>query len=374
MSKRKFEDLSIEEKRLVMDHYYAGRSFRKICDEFNLKEYSSYIHLKFPHARAGTDCPNCGEPLMCRFHHRSIRDFKEAYCPQCGHLPGNNYCECKYCKEKRMQIRAQKEKTIADTYTKSIVGVDFSVLDTIDRVYLAVAYRLLQADEYYEFLPLVQRDSKMTPTREMDRKVLRHLINSHCFAVSPNSAVEAFEDNSHFPKQYDPLYVKLWLTVEGLGDEFETKLKLFSPGRSSFISTELLKLWFDLGSEECMYYAWWVMSKTRRVMPTAGCKKVFIDLLHDFSICQIFYIIKSAITNPVLLDESVRNSSDFDQRWLPCQLNYYARNARLGSLKLRGLCRPDDYEISELTYYLFNKATDLKERGFTLPPSMDYLL
>lgn len=373
MEKRKFRELSSEEQTLVVEQYNKNVPLKRIFEEFNLKGSHGFLYLDFPPTPTGSNCLHCGEPLMCKPIHRTVgkRDT-DVYCPKCGHLPEYSYCDCDHCEENRRKIHAQKQNMIADTYTKRIQSVDFVDLSTSEKVYLAVAFRMLQRDETYEYF-LLNWGRGMTPTSDMDRKLLQKLIDSHCFAVSPNADIEAFVEDHRFPYVYDPRRVKLWLTVESLGDEFETKLKLFDPDRTTFEKKELLKLWYEVGAQECLGYTLYVNEETWNVPSTIGCEKVFTELLEDFSICQVFQIIQLALTRPIYLDESDLIYSDYERTWLPRQINHYARKARLGTLKLNGLRRPDDYEVSELTYYLFNKATLLGERGFTMSPSLSLL-
>ena len=115
--------LTKEQVESLMQRYYDGESTYALIDEYNLKVSPNALYCAFPPKELDFSCEYCGTNLIQKrvsksSYPRSDKYIRDAFCPRCKHKPFDEFCNCKGCKDKKLQLEIFRERRIKEVYSK----------------------------------------------------------------------------------------------------------------------------------------------------------------------------------------------------------------------------------------------------------------
>ena len=248
--------LSKDELLQMRDDYYAGEKINSLIEKYSLN-ISNKIFLKIlPDFETNTKCEFCnnkmfGEPLNRSYDSHNNR-FCIVYCPECGHTISLDkfygvICDCKYCVEKRENIKNLKKQSIINTFSKKEVTPKIDIDSFFDLLIL-------------KELPITQTSNRneiffkhiynTTWSDELAIKIIKKLLNKNLIRISEESSIDAFDfvidKNGHYTaKIKEPLDI---IYVEN----FTLETSAFKYLATKADPQKILDIWTNLISIEIL--------------------------------------------------------------------------------------------------------------------------
>lgn len=313
--------LSSEEIEEVYARYMAGEKNSVLVREYKISvSPNRLINFLPPKLLYETLCVYCGTPMLKRRRSKTagVYGAPPAECYHCGHKVyeegrswGVKSCDCKACinlvKERELKELEEKRYKILALYDVSHQSaLHYDKLGFFQKLVLLTLLRM-QTGENFEFIqPLddLSKSEHFTPTRKMDVDSLSGLYQCNALIVDPLSPINSFSEKDNFESFYTnkvrwipnvTLNGKERAEGEALFNAIYQELRVgVRPGWES----ELSDLLYKIAQEEVLQYiecqaeelnvTFVAEDKTRRVTR---------QLLHDFSVSEIYYFAKKSVEN-----------------------------------------------------------------------------
>lgn len=375
---KNLKHLSTHEIELLMQRYYNGESVTQLIKEYQLSVRTSELYKLFPPETITDEfCEYCNEQLVRdRISKNAQRwAYRDAdmYCPLCQHRPYYAQCKCKNCIEEERLLHEYQTEQIKKVYSQKKDPVDFLALSFEQKVYLGALCRALCKENLFEIMPYDEATVVLAPTNELCAHLYRQLSRNQIIAVSPSSAISAFDlDSEDFPNTYYIYHVTYYLNLEFPSNKQELFTEILNPTYyCSEHEAAATSLWREIAVGECLEYLDYQLKKVGfDFSPGEKTYKTFDILLEDFSVSQIYGIIWKAVADAsrLYLEGNITKRHAANSVIGACER--YAERAKMNHWVLTEYSRIRDLPQSALSSFFFNRVLGIGDLGFKTPPSI----
>lgn len=375
------DHLSTKEITKIKNRYYQGDSVYRLLGEYNLDIAPSqfYTHLP-PDQIEEYGCSRCGVNLVVdvapRSKEKHYADLSQYYCPICGRKPfaeNADWIAFPLLPEEEVVAR----KTLIQRYYESkIKPVAFDTLPITLKIYLAALCRARLDKNNSTIQPIWGSQISLASTQDLQHDIYSKLIKSGAIIVSPESSLNAFDlESKNFPHKYDKEKVSYKLNLI-LSDNTKITLDFSKNLNFSFAERkkELLDLWQEIAISECITYLQYRLDKVGfPFSPGEKTHLVFHQLLENFSVSQIYYIIWCKVNDASrwYLEGGVSKQRAANSVINSC-LNY-GQNAAFYKRELPQYRRPIACPRSILTQVFYNEVLKMGSEADNLCPNSETL-
>jgi hypothetical protein len=338
-----------------------------------VKTFSTMFWLKLP-------CKTCG--VFYVFENRT--DYTKS-----RRLGENNWdYVCLECKESEQKLRREQEQIIREQ--RSIIlhnrfdlskhkPVDLNLFSLTDAIYLIAMIRGGALEDFSAIHSLEQFRERLSPSSDMDSKILAHLEKRGILRIHPISPHTAFIwDEIEFKEQY--YSSKVWwgypvggeqqLTLRNVASELERRFR--ERDWLPHWHEEWLRLWRQITLAETLQYFDYQMRERRfEFNPGEKTLDLFIGLLEEYSLGQIFRMIYAG----------ARGSADYFQRGgvsrsqaansTVTRIKNYAERAEANGWSLEPYFRLKELPQSLVSQVMFRAVFKLDEKYLSIPATED---
>ena len=371
------DHLSAEEISKVKKRYYQGDSVYRLLGEYNLDIAPSqfYTHLP-PDQIEEYGCSQCGVNLVVdvapRSKEKHYADLTQYYCPICGRKPFSENADWLAFPLLPQEEVLAKKNLITQYYERNNDPVVFDDLPIIHKVYLAALCHACLDKNQSTIQPIFGSQIPLASTQGLQTDIYSKLIESGAIIVSPESSLNAFDlEAKSFPRKYDKEKVSYKLNI-ALADNAKSiadALKNIDSTRSEN-KEELLNLWREIAIGECITYLQYRLDRVGfSFSPGEKTHLVFQQLLENFSVAQLYYIIWCKVNDASrwYLEGSVTKHHAACSVISACQR--YGENALFFKRDLPKYRRPSDCPHSILTQFFYNKVLSIGPDADNICPS-----
>lgn len=370
------DHLSAEEISKIKKRYYQGDSVYRLLGEYNLDIAPSqfYTHLP-PDQIEEYGCSRCGVNLVIDVAPRSKEkhdaDLSQYYCPICGRKPfveNTDWIAFPLLPEEEV---VAKKKLVKRYYEQKYKPVAFDALPLTLKIYLAALCRARLDKNNSAIQPIWSSQISLTSTQNLQHDIYSKLIKSGAIIVSPESSLNAFDlESKSFPRKYDKEKVTYKLNVAPPDNE-----KSIADALRNIDSTcsenkeELLNLWREIAIGECITYLQYRLDKVGfPFSPGEKTHFVFQQLLENFSVSQIYYIIWCKVNDASrwYLEGGVSKQRAANSVIGACL--HYGESAVFYERELPQYRRPAECPRSVLTQYFYDKILKLEPEADNIRP------
>ncbi|CAJ1918183.1 MULTISPECIES: hypothetical protein [Aeromonas] len=314
--------LSLDEIEELYQRYLDGEKNSVLIEDYKINiNPNKLIKVLPPKKLDDTLCPYCNVPMFTKRKSKSASSWNIPLieCFDCGHqvlsaergYHRQQKCDCKNCVSIREQqkLDAEKEKR---TVIRAIYDlshrkpIDYSELNFFHKLILLTLFRM-QTDEEFEYILSLDdpfRTEALSPTVQMDLECLKELLSCGAVVVDPESRIDAFVEDEGFKSFY--VNKSRWIPNiaidgtdrAGLNEVYNKIYKELKNGMQPQWENEALKILFRIAREEVLQYVY-VRADELNIAFSAENKtrEVVNQLLHDFSVSEIYYFVKKSVEN-----------------------------------------------------------------------------
>lgn len=368
--------LSMDEIIKIKNRYYQGDSVYRLLGEYNLSIAPSQFYKHLPAEQIEDyGCSKCRVNLVRdaapRSNQKQIADPTQYYCPICGRKPYiDNHGWLSYPLLSDDEI-AEKQSQIKSYYERKLKPIAFDSLPLTAKIYLAALCCVRLDKDQQTILPIFGSQIVLASTHNIRKNLYSRLIKSGAITVNSESQLDAFDlDARSFPRKYDK-------------EKVSYKLNLISPDSSKSIletlkkadfpydieGNEILELWQEIAIGECITYLQYRLDKIGfPFSPGEKTHLVFKQLLKNFSVSQIYYIIWCKVNDASrwYLEGGVSKQHAANSVIGACL--HYGENAAIYERELPQYRRPADCPRSILTLFFYNKILNLGPEADNICP------
>lgn len=378
----KFKELSDEQKEKFVNAYYDNGKVKEMLAELGIQENHIKIYEQFPPEVLDDQCEYCGSNLVCkRFPRNHVVTEEEkgenTYCPECGHQPYVETCDCSYCNEKPERKKEKLQNAIKEFWGRAQKKVQMSDMTFRERIYLDTVLRFALDEDMKSTKPFAEIKIKIVPDKLYLEEIITSLVDSNILLVSTDSDIEAFDLSSdEFPQKFFYDRVRLTLNVEEEYANDYTSMMLSSPICYKQADAEdALEVWREIASYECIEYLCYQLQQFGfEYQIGQKTKMMFRSLLENFSTSQIYNIIAESVSD-VLRDLYLGKCK---KKIAGYTVISYIQEYCNGTSRLCRCVgeygRDNDISQSEVSRYFFNKVLRIEHRGFYDCPNLKILL
>lgn len=368
------QHLSTEELDNLMKRYYSNESVNLLVKEYDLDIRPNSLYKYFPPELVENElCEYCGINLVKHRKSKSNMNFSnenknEYYCPKCEHRPYFIKCDCSNCIDSMYRKVNDKKSKIQEVYGHCQEQINLDELNFREKIYVAIVCSKLLKEDMYHFIPFCEYEGKLTPDINMDYDIFRELFKKKVLRVSPISSISAFKDYEEFPNVFYIDKVTFYLNIEYQSSKSETFEKVLNVNytfKKNF--DEIINLWREIGVAECKEYLLYVLNKVGfDFSPGEKTQKVFEMLLNDFSVSQIFGIIKRQVdsVSSLFLEKGLNRKHAANMVIGNCER--FAERAKSEGWSLTQYNRPYELQQSDLSFFFFYNVLKIGDKGFRM--------
>jgi hypothetical protein len=373
--------LTESQKKDLMHRYYEGENTQLLIDEFQLEMHANNLTKLFTDIELDEiRCPYCDIPLMLSPYPRSRgKDITKAFCNICDHK-NLARCECPKCKGLRMKQNEKKRSDLKQLLVdyrrpsrqEEIKTESLSLRSAINLVGLCRAglredsTHIEPLTRLYDIFAYNFEDIESIHTDLYDKELIDISVSSTLDLLSRQT--ENFELDRHLIVWQLSIGTDPENNIKKLGSiENVLKNKEIWP---EHWHSEVMSIWFELALEEILLYLKQRL-QDHYLSPQIGDKtrRVFIDILHDFSISQIYNFIWGAVTNAVAYQVKKRLSSRHTVNIVPGNCQRRAEKAICEKWIIKDYRRDVTVPISTRVSIFSNVVTNLSDKFFTAVPN-----
>lgn len=374
--KTRLDHLSSEEISIIKKRYYQGESVYQILSEYGLSIAPSIFYKLLPPEEVREyGCSNCGVNLVVdappRSKQRQLTDPTFFYCPICKRRPlveDRDYLSFPLLDEERI---ANIRRSIKQYYEKHPNPVIYDNLSLTQKIHLAVLCSALLKQDQMTIQPVCSSNAILASTTDIQRNIYLDLTKCGAIVVNPDSSLDSFDLNvKNFPEQYDYTKVSYKLNLsKPYTNRHLGEIDICFETLSYEEQAELLALWEEIAIGECVTY---LLYRLHRIgftfSPGKKTQIVFRELLANFSVAQIYYIIWCKVN-----DASRRYlEGNASKQHAACSVigacQRYGENAVHYGRELPCYRRPLDCPRSVLTQFFYEKVLKLGPEADNICP------
>lgn len=219
--------------------------------------------------------------------------------------------------------------------------------------------------------PYCRADIKLAATSDLVHRIYSELIACKAIIISPESDLDAFDiDAKNFPQKYDAEKVTYHINVACTETNVSILDRINNPGLAyDGIEAEQYNLWIEIALGECIEYLQYRLQKVGfSFSPGPKTRSVFLKLLKNFSVSQIYYIIWCKVNDAArwYLEEKVSKLQAANSVIGACER--YGENALYYGRDLPMYFKPYDCPTSRLTKFFYNNVLNMDQEANNLCP------
>lgn len=313
--------LSSDEIEKAYARYMEGEKNSIIIRDYKIDVKPNNLIKTFPPSVLhDVLCIYCDIPMVKRRQRKTVKFYgpPPAECHKCGHKmyenkPGHRTkkCECVQCIniENNLRIKEFEEtnkKTLGIYNIQNKVALDYTDLSFFQKLILLTLFRS-QTGETLDFIKsLDERESKelLTPTYGMDVECIKTLHHCNALLVSPTSSIDSFIAKENFESFYiDKVQWIPNVALEGVGRVTGSELyhEIYQELHRDFQAlweVELYDILYKVAQEEVIQYVKLKSSELNvDFVAEDKTRKITSQLLHNFSVSEIYYFVKKSVEN-----------------------------------------------------------------------------
>lgn len=388
----KIEHLSDNQVTQLLVDYYHKKSISDILKSYKIDIKPSSFSKILPSKETSELCPVCGNSLQEQYLSRTSRAGKTVLrCSVCNHEPYSENCSCEECKkakreksilieqqkqEEKLRIKQQNETFIKDCLTEEIPVIDIKSLSLEEKVYMGAIMRG-GIDEGYNYIkPIVQFDSLIAPTEEFAIDIVKMLKRKNIIRIHPKSDMECFGNIDIEKETYSyyigKVYWKLNLASDGVS-QVSLVDSLINPNKEVDVNEAYL-LWKKIALNESIQYLLYSIKKTFNVSYNVGDKTigVLMDLLNDYSVGQIYYIIYNSVNKALRFSMDNQVNKNHAVNTIVGCMQSLGERAKNKKWNLENYSRIGECPQSLVSKFFFERILKIDDKGFTLKPQQIY--
>jgi hypothetical protein len=309
--------LSPEQIEELYQKYIAGEKNSILVKQYNINVHPNKLIKILPPVRLTEYlCPHCKIPMYTNRKGKNGWETPPIECHACEHtifLSQNslNRCLCEKCistrKEEKIEREQKQRNAIRSIYSLDRVEpIKYSELSFFNKLILLTLFRMQTSEEFNHILSLddPSRTELLSPTEQMDIECLNELFNTGAITIDPESDIKAFLEEEEFKSFY--LSKTRWIpNVTLSGIERASLTELYNEiyyelleGLQPHWENEVFNTLFRISREEVLKYVY-ISAEELRIDFTAENKtrEVATQLLHNFSVSEIYYFAKKSVEN-----------------------------------------------------------------------------
>ncbi|MER0107693.1 hypothetical protein ABQG55_03225 [Aeromonas dhakensis] len=312
--------LTVDDIEMIYKRYLSGEKNSVLVKEYELDiNPNKLIKILPPQILMDQVCPYCDVPMYKKRESKSQSSWNKPpiECLQCEHKIHQtsrfrqDNCSCQNCEVARIesQVRAEEEKRkiLVDKYNpEKRVTISYSDLSFTDKLLLLTLFRM-QTDGNFDHIIALNDPAKteiFTPTSDMSIECLKELFDKRAIIVDPQSILSAFVEEEDFDSfyiskvQWIPNVILYNDKRSSLNELYHEIYKELAEGIQPHWEKDIFNILFRIAREEVLQYVY-IKSDELNVSFSAENKtrEVVNQLLHNFSVSEIYYFVKKSIEN-----------------------------------------------------------------------------
>lgn len=381
----------------LMDKYYNTEiKVADLLEQYNIKNtLTNELYKLFPPVISNKICPYCGTQMIIKKESRTNSKLswgrkEEPECPKCGHI-NSERCMCKACSDIRKKERLkkleeerkqkeekekQKRELINETYSlENIKPINLKDIHLVDKIFLGTVLRGGLDESYLEIKGEKVYNNKIAPTTPVCRHILKTLLDKNILVVNPNSPLEGFEKGNDFPKYYFLNKVKYIVNIvddKMSYNEIIDSLINLKVEYNIENSNHLYGLWNFVALNESIEYLQHSIEKANFGEFQPGEKTISIlkELLNNFSVAEIYYIIYHSITKSIKYYHENNITIQHARNTVITNIQNYGERIIANNWEITKYRRSYECKQSILSQFLFNRILEIGEEGFNSKPQI----
>ena len=384
-----------EIEELIVKYYETKNEddIKYLLNTYNLDIPWNLLHYYFPRKMIESEkCEYCQHNLVFPYisqkennfepiNYKLMYDEKHKYiCPSCSHKPYDENCNCIHCYTKKETLRIKKIKQAKqeeEQRKKQLIfeqygfkePINYESLTLAQKVKLGTIVKSCMTENLYEFIPISNYKGKLTPNTNYTDNIIQELYRINAIEVSPFSPINAFVDNENFPQRFYIYKVIYYLNIE----QRETKQKTYNQitiesfDKLNYASNEVIELWKEICIEECLEYLQYKFNNIEFPFEIGEkTRTTFEQLLYNFSVSQIFGIIKRCIDSASTYYLENNISKKHAANIVISNISKYAERALANEWTLYEYSRLKDLPQSDISSFFFNTVLKIGDAGFKM--------
>ena len=387
----KISHLSNDEIEQLIKDYYNNCKIKDIIETYKIDCQPSSFRKILPTIETVELCHYCKHTLQIQYLPRNYSlNNTRLICPECGHEPENEHCRCNTCTERAIQeklekqqkqqeqalkIKRENERVLRELlYSPKNQEIDIDTLSFEERVYVGAVLREGIDEGYNIIKPFSQFRTPIAPTPILSREITDTLYKSRIIRIHPETPLECFTDIDIEKKSFS-FYTNEVYWLLNLKSTYLEKVTIIDSLINPFEQTnayEAYCLWRKIALNECLEYLLHNIETVFNITYKVGEKTngVLNDLLNEYSVGQIYYLIYNATNKALRFKEE------------NCVGNNHAANAIIGYMQslgeraqnyhwiLNNYSRVKDCPQSLVSKFFFERILKINEMGFTQKPQI----
>ena len=383
--------LSNDETEQLIKDYYNDIKIKDIIETYKINCQPSSFRKLLPAIETEQLCPYCNHKLQIQYLPRNHSGINLLLiCPECRHEPDSGYCCCKTCIERarqeefeeqkkkykeRLKIEQENKLLIQELlYSEQNQERDIATLSFEEKVYIGAVLRGGIDEDYNIIKPFSQFHTPIAPTPMFSKEITDMLYQNNILRVSPETDLECFADIDIEKRRYTFYTNKVYwyLNLKSPYLEKVTLIDFLVNPLEEANAYEAYCLWRKIALNECLEYLLYSIKEMFNITYKVGDKTngVLNDLLNEYSVGQIYYLIYNATNKALRFKEE------------NCVGNSHAANSIIGYMQslgeraqnnhwvLNNYSRVKDCPQSLVSKFFFERILKINEMGFTQKPQI----
>jgi hypothetical protein len=291
---------------------------------------------------------------------------------------------CADCKAEEQELAAaakreqdeQRRTLVKEHYAVKPHEFDLEDLTLRDAVFLITLIRHLATEDFKSILSLQSNEEPLTPSRDYDAEVVKHLYKRNLIAVDPGSSIDAFAFNEeNVPDRFYLTKVR-WVLITN-NESVETNIAFIREVERMFREMdwnpdwedEVVDLWREVALHECLSYLKLAL-EDHKLPFTPGEKTVqmFNEVLENYSVSQIYSFIWRAAKDAAAFYAREKVAKTHAANTVVGAIQRAAERAYANGWDIKHYGRDRRLPESVLNQVLFNRALQIGDEGFKAVP------
>lgn len=386
---RQISHLSDDETEQLLKSYYNDSRIKDIIEAYKINCQPSSFRKLLPALETEQLCPYCNSRLIIQYLPRNYSlNNTQLICPECGHEPESEYCHCNTCREKARQemlkeqqrkneyalkIKQENERLVRELlYSGENQERDIDTLSFEERIYIGAVLREGIDEEYNIIKPFKQFRMPIAPTPMLSREITNILYKNNIIRIYPETDLECFTDIDIEKKTYS-FYTNEVYWQLNLKSTYLDKVTLIDSLINPFEEINIYEAycqWRKIALNECLEYLLYNIEAMFGITYKVGDKTtgVLNDLLNEYSVGQIYYLIYNATNKALRFKEENCVGNNHAANSIIGYMQSLGERAQNNHWDLNNYSRVKDCPQSLVSKFFFERILKINELGFTQKP------
>lgn len=370
-----FIDLDEIDFMNLIHRYYMGETVKILLKEYGLKVSDQKFITNLPYFEdKSSECPYCNEPMFAKGSRSKknggvyVDNIRTCY--SCDHTIGNRKCYCYNCQDHFQQIL---DKDIFESKQRAYTNSDYTMASPKTKLAIAAILRSGQDEHDITLIRpnFLHIKTKLSPTSSMSKELISYLYDKQWIYFDDENKESCFGIERDKIISFRTFETQFRLNVT---DEFTLFSELNSPDFSDFDFSDMLMLWKNIATEECLEYLEYNLAEYNLIENT-GPKTITViqEVLNHFSISQTFMFIWGAVKDAAAYYQKDRVTKKHAVNSIPGSIQKRLDKALVEGKEVKGFRR--NYNLPQSIYadLIFNKVLKLGDRAFDIKIDVESL-